>query len=104
MDVGLGDVLDNNIVRNQPPEPEYETDEEPEIEWYDEEKEKRKLLVCRPSKKGVYKPITGDDYIKLERMSEFGEYPESYMRRLRAFIMRGYSFNQAIELLRPINF
>tara|TARA_R110000823_G_scaffold86531_1_gene193503 strand:- start:1235 stop:1531 length:297 start_codon:yes stop_codon:yes gene_type:complete len=95
--VDLGEEVSNTVIRVREEEQEEEEEEE-ELE----QTETQKLTVCRPPKKGVYQPITGPDYIQLERLEEFGNFPDVYMRRLRAYIMRGYSFSQAQELLRVV--
>ena len=93
--VDLGEELSTDNVRV--------LEEQPESEEEDiEPSESQKPTVCRPPKKGVYQPIQGADYIQLERLEEFGNFPDIYMRRLRAYIMRGYSFRQAQQLLRTV--
>ena len=97
--VDLGEELSNSVItiKEELVAEEYEVIEEEE-----EEEEKEKPTACRPPKKGVYKPIQGEDYIQLERLEQFGNFPDTYMRRLRAYIMRGYSFSEAQGLLKTV--
>lgn len=97
--VDLGEELSNSVItiKEELVAEEYEVIDEEE-----EEEEKEKPTACRPPKKGVYKPIQGEDYIQLERLEQFGNFPDTYMRRLRAYIMRGYSFSEAQGLLKAV--
>ena len=97
--VDLGEELSNSVItiKEELVAEEYEVIDEEE-----EEEEKEKPTAYRPPKKGVYKPIQGEDYIQLERLEQFGNFPDTYMRRLRAYIMRGYSFSEAQGLLKTV--
>lgn len=95
--VDLGEEVKNTVITVQ----DIPQDDGEDIE-YEDQKDQEKLPVCKPPARGKYKPITGQDYIQLERLEEFGNFPDRYMRQLRAYIMRGYTFKQAQELLRVV--
>jgi hypothetical protein len=101
--VDLGEEVKNSVITVQ----EIPQDDGEYIEYENKKprgppKEDTPLPVCQPPKRGKYKPITGQDYIQLERLQEFGNFPDRYMRQLRAYIMRGYTFKQAQELLKVV--